>query len=126
MFCRYILQRRQRHDSGFHSLISIFKLSIDSLFLKSFGRLSNIFGPKNLILSKPLFIDLTVRIIKSLWFLRKYYPWSFSWKTSCMIPGDVFVYTLNTWIASACLFLWCIETDLSFTRNPSKDEHLSL
>ena len=42
LFSRYVLQRRQGHDSGFHSLIAILKLSIDSLFLKLFGRLSHI------------------------------------------------------------------------------------
>ena len=36
MYCRYVLQRRQGHDSGFHSLITTLKLSLNSLFLKLF------------------------------------------------------------------------------------------
>ena len=50
MFCKYVLQRRQGHNFGFHSFL---KLLIDSLFFKLFGRLSHIFGPKNLMLSRP-------------------------------------------------------------------------
>ena len=46
IFCRYVLQRRQGHDSGFHSIIAILKPSIDFLFFKLFGRSSYIFGPK--------------------------------------------------------------------------------
>ena len=40
MFCKYVLQRRHGHDSGFHLLITVLKLSTNSLFFKSFGRLS--------------------------------------------------------------------------------------
>ena len=48
------LQRRQGPDSGFHFLMAVLKLSSDSLFFKSFGRLSNSFGPKERILFQAI------------------------------------------------------------------------
>ena len=62
--------RTYLHLSGFHVLIAVLKLSTDSLFFKLCGRLSHIFGPKYLMLSKPKLTLLTLGIIKSLIFLK--------------------------------------------------------
>ena len=53
-----------------HVLIEVLKLSANSLFFKLCGRLSHIFGPKYLMLSKPKLTLLTLGIIKSLIFLK--------------------------------------------------------
>ena len=68
MFCKYFLQRWQGHDSGVHFLMAVLKLSMDSLFFKSFWKLSYILGPKTCMLFKPLLILLTRGAKKSVSF----------------------------------------------------------
>ena len=126
MFCKSVLQKRQGHDSGFHLLMAVLRLSTYSLFFKSFGRLSHIFDPKNSILSKPWFTLLTWGITEFVWFRKLQFPSSLTRKTSCIISGEVLVCNLKISIASACRFSWRIETELGFSNRSSKDNCLSL
>ena len=51
MFCKYVLQRQQGQESGFHFLMEVLKLSTYYLFFISRRRYFHIFGPKTLMIS---------------------------------------------------------------------------
>ena len=46
-------------------------------------------------------------------------------KTSSIISGDIPLTTLYISVPSACILLWCIETELSLYKSSSKFESLS-
>ena len=77
-------------------------------------------------LSNPWLTVLAQGIAKYEWFLILYWLCCLTGKASAKITGLNPLKTLNNSTASVLRFLWCIETDSSFSKRSSKDDFLSL
>ena len=120
----YVNFAKSARAVGTHILMDSLKLFCDYLFLNFSGTISHIVGPRYetlFVLWKAL---CTWGVIK--WQLRKLY-WLFvlSIKASPVISGHSLCFTLNISITNAWIFLWCIETKLSFSKRFLKDDFLS-
>ena len=97
------------------------------LFSDSFissGTISQIFGPRKDSDSVRWYIESTRWLVKLL-LLRRLYETILSWNISFTISDGKFLEILNISVANVCTFLWCIETELSFSNNCWNVELLS-
>ena len=109
----YVLDKLHRHDVGFHCFIAFL---ISSKFLSCFisrGKLFQISGLRNFMLSVQLKILCTYAIITFVSFLNWQDNASLNWKIFFPIWG------LMT-IVEKLIFWWWIETEKSLSRNSSK------
>ena len=121
----WTLQSLQGHFSGDHFLIAFLNDARFPLSVSSFDTKSHIIGPKN---------DTISAVVYGAYFwsikLRKF-PYviclfTLSLKISFIRTGDKPLLTLNISITKICRFLWCKDTELSFSNYLMNDDCLSL
>ena len=94
-FCKYILQRRQGQFWGFHFLILALNCEKVSVSFISRGGDFQIFGPKQLKLSRPLWTDFTIGTAKSRLFLNSHLRCLFDRINTLINLGAISLFSLN-------------------------------
>ena len=90
------------------------------------GITSQILGPRYLTLSEPGLTISTFGTSKYVQFLRLYWFWCLIVNISFMILSEIPWYILYISVARVLRFLPWMETELSISRNSSKEDFLSL
>ena len=121
------MQSLQGQFGGTHILMDSLKLYSNFYWLNSSGTISLLLGPRYEILSVPWKTLFTWGVIKSGRLRELYWLFVYSIKISLITSGHRLCFALNIPpIASAGIFLWSIETELSFSKRFSEDDFLSL
>ena len=117
-----VLHNLHGYNIGFHFIAFLNSLRLSSCFI-SWGKISQVFGPRNFIISVPL---CTYWIWKSVCFLNWYGTASLNLKMSFTIWGFIPLKTLNISIARNLIFCWWMETEPSLSKSFSKFDFLPL
>ena len=121
------MQSLQGQFVGTHILMDSLKLYSNFYWLNSSGTIPLILGPRYEIFSVPWKTLFTWGVIKSGRLRKLYWLFVYSIKISQITSGHSLCFALNIPpVASACIFLWSIETELSFSKRFSEDDFLSL
>ena len=119
------MQSRHEQFSGFHIFICVLKTSILLTFFSISGKMFQILGPRNEILSDPWYTVPIGGVANWEFFLRSWYCSFLCSKSSVTIKGDRLFYILYISVARIWRFLFRTETKLSFSNSVSNDDCLS-
>ena len=120
------MQSLHEHKSSFQVLITCLNSLIESMSFIWDGILSHNFEPMYEKLNNPCLTVLEQGIAKYVWLLILCWLCSPTGKAPAKKTGLKPLKTLNNSTASALRFLWCIETDPSFSKRSWRDDFLSL
>ena len=119
------MKSRRGQFSGFHFFVCILKVSMLFTFFSLSGKMFQILGPRNEILSDPWYTVLTGGIVNWEFFLRSYYCLFLCSKSSVRIKGDRSFFILYISVARIWRFRLWTETEPSFSISVSNDDCLS-
>ena len=119
------MQSRHGQFSGFHFFICILKASMLLTFFSLSGKMFQILGPRNEILSDPWYTVLIGGIVNWEFFLRSQCCSFPCLKSSVIIKGDRSFFILYISVARIWRFQLWTKTEPSFSNSVSNNDCLS-